>query len=42
MHIYVGIARSLETSNPWILEKVRHVQSWIDEHIANWCKDFYL
>jgi hypothetical protein len=41
MHIYVGIARSLETLNPWNLEKIRHAHSK-NKNIASWLRDYYL
>jgi len=40
MHIYVGIARSLETLNPSSLEKMRHAHKQ-DEDIVTWFRDFY-
>jgi hypothetical protein len=41
MHIYVGIARSLENLKPWNLEKMRHACSQ-NEDIVSWFGDFYL
>jgi hypothetical protein len=41
MHIYVGVARSLEIGNLSSLEKMRHAHNQ-DEDIVSWFEDFYL
>jgi hypothetical protein len=44
MHIYVSIMKSLETSNPWSLEKMRHVcsQCFALNMTVCWFRVFYL